>query len=109
MDALGFELRSETLGALPVVNWFLERLGIEGTLERFVPHDDARLRLAPGVVIGVVLRNILVGHRPVYALGEWAEPFSDAVLGSKRVTPRLSTTIGWGACSTGSSTPIGPP
>jgi len=81
MDALGFELRSETLGALPVVNWFLERLGIEGTLERFVPHDDARLRLAPGVVIGVVLRNILVGHRPVYALGEWAEPFSDAVLG----------------------------
>ena len=81
MDALGFELESETLGALPVVNWFLERLGIEGTLDRFVPHDDARLRLAPGVVIGVVLRNILVGHRPVYALSEWAEPFSEAVLG----------------------------
>jgi transposase len=81
MEPEGLELRSETLGALPVVNWFIERLGIEGTLDRFVPNDDARLRLAPNVVIGVVLRNILVGHRPLYALGEWAEPFSDAVLG----------------------------
>ena len=81
MEPEGLELHSETLGALPVVNWFLERLGVEGIVDRFVPHDDARLRLAPSVVIGVVLRNILVGHRPVYALGEWAEPFSDAVLG----------------------------
>jgi transposase len=32
-------------------------------------------------VIGVVLRSIIVGHRPVYALGEWAEPFDPAVLG----------------------------
>jgi len=81
MEPEGLELHSETLGALPVVNWFLERLGVEGIVDRFVPHDDARLRLAPSVVIGVVLRNILVGHRPVYALGEWAEPFSEGVLG----------------------------
>ena len=56
-------------------------MDIGGITERFVPHDDARLRLAPAAVIGVVLRNILVGHRPVYALGEWAEPFDEAVLG----------------------------
>jgi transposase len=81
MEPDGLELRSETLGALPVVNWFLERSGVEGTLDRFVPGDDARLRLSPGVVIGVVLRNIMVGHRPVYALGEWAEPVAPSALG----------------------------
>ncbi len=75
------ELHSETLGALPVVNWFVERSGIEGIVDRFVPTDDARLRLSPGAVIGVVLRNILVAHRPVYALSEWAEPFVPSALG----------------------------
>jgi hypothetical protein len=75
------ELHSETLGALPVVNWFLERSGIEGIVDRFVPGDDPRLRLSPGAIIGVVLRNIVVGHRPVYALGEWAEAFAPSALG----------------------------
>jgi len=32
-------------------------------------------------VIGVVLRNIIVDHRPVYAIGEWAEPFNAGLLG----------------------------
>jgi len=66
---------------LPVINWFLGRLGLEEIVDRFVPHDDVRLLVSPGVVIGVVLRNILVGHRPVYAIGEWAEPFSSVELG----------------------------
>jgi hypothetical protein len=77
----GLELESETLGALPIVNSFLDRMGIVQVLDRFLPQDDVRLRLAPAAVIGVVLRNIIVGHRPVYALGEWAEPFDPAVLG----------------------------
>lgn len=66
MDTLGpFELRSETLGALPVVNHFLDRMGLSALLTRHLPHDDARLRLAPAAVIGVVVRNIIVSHRPV--------------------------------------------
>lgn len=81
MGAESFELESETIGALPIVNWFLDRMGIDGMLARFLPHDDARLRLAPAAVIGIVLRNILIGHRPLYALGEWAEPFCESVLG----------------------------
>ena len=76
-----FTLESESVGALPVVNWFLARMGIFERLDRFVPHDDARLRLAPAAVIGVALRNIIVDHRPVYALGEWAQPFDAGLLG----------------------------
>ena len=76
-----FTLRSETIGCLPVVNFFLSRMGLPGRLERYLPHDDARLRLAPAVVTGVVVRNIAVRHRPVYAIGEWAAPHDPAVLG----------------------------
>ncbi|MDA8268033.1 MAG: IS1634 family transposase [Actinomycetota bacterium] len=76
-----FTLNSESIGAVPIVNWFLDRMGVFERLERFVPHDDARLRLAPAAVIGVVLRNIIVRHRPVYAIAEWAQPFDPSVLG----------------------------
>ncbi|NQW73397.1 MAG: DUF4277 domain-containing protein, partial [Actinobacteria bacterium] len=43
--------------------------------------DDPRLRLAPATVIATVVRNIVAGHRPVYALGEWAAPYDPTVLG----------------------------
>ncbi len=77
----GFELRTEILGALPVVNHFLDRLGVGRLLERHVPHDDRRLRLAPATAIGVVVRNLVTHRAPVYALGEWAAPFDPTLLG----------------------------
>jgi hypothetical protein len=80
-DVDRFELESVTIGALPIVNWFIERMGMDGHLEHAVPHDDPRRQLAPASVIGVVVRNIVVDHQPVYALGEWAEPFDPTVLG----------------------------
>ena len=48
-----FELASEILGALPVVNHFLDRIGLADRLERHLPKDDRRLRVAPATVIGV--------------------------------------------------------
>src|SRR4029450_1862481 len=76
-----FELRTEVLGALPVINHFLDRLGVARLLERYVAHDDRRLRLAPATAIGVVVRNLVAHRQPVYALGEWATPFDPALLG----------------------------
>lgn len=76
-----FELRSEALGALPIINHFLTRIGLEELLARHLPGGDARLRLAPAVVIGVVVRNLIVAHLPVYALGEWAAPYQSGLLG----------------------------
>jgi transposase len=77
----GFTLRSEMIGALPVVNHFLARMGLDDVVDRYLPANDARLRLDPAVVIGVVVRNLIIDHRPVYALGEWAQPFDPALLG----------------------------
>jgi transposase len=77
----GFELHSEAVGALPIVNWFLSRIGLGDALSNHVPADDRRLRLAPAAALGVVVRNLIVDHEPVYALAEWAAPFDPALLG----------------------------
>ncbi|MDQ2729929.1 MAG: IS1634 family transposase [Actinomycetota bacterium] len=76
-----FKLSSETLGALPIVNHFLVRMGVAENLDAYLPNDDARLRLAPAVVIAAVVRNIIISRRPVYALGEWATPYAPELLG----------------------------
>ena len=76
-----FGLRSQHLGCLPIIDFFLARMGLAEHLRTYLPAGDARLRLAPSAVIAVVLANIVAGHRPVYALGEWAAPFDPAVLG----------------------------
>lgn len=76
-----FRLSSHLLGCLPVVNHFLTRMRVTDQLGSYLPHDDARLRLAPATVIAVVVRNIVAGHRPVYALAEWAERHDPTVLG----------------------------
>lgn len=76
-----FQLWSELLGPLPVINHFLARMGLSGSLERFVPDDDARLRLAPAAVLGVVVRNLVTHREPVYAIGEWAAPYDPRLLG----------------------------
>lgn len=70
-----FTLRSQRLGCLPMVNFFLSRIGLARHLGTYLPADDPRLRLAPAAVIAVA------GHRPVYALGECAAPYDPAVLG----------------------------
>lgn len=69
------------MGSLPVVNHFCGRLRLDQALARHVPADDRRLRLAPAVALGVVIRNLIVCHRPLYALGEWAAPYDPALLG----------------------------
>jgi len=76
-----FGLRSQRLGCLPVVNFFLARLGLGEHLDAYLPHNDARLRLPPASVIRLVVANIAAGHLPVYALGDWAASYDPAVLG----------------------------
>ena len=77
----GFELVSRRLGALPLINHFLDRAGVPALLGRYLPAQDARYRLAPATAIGLVVRNLLAGREPLYALGEWAARYEPATLG----------------------------
>ena len=74
-------LLSQVIGPLPIINSVLERLQLNRSFERFVPGHDKRLRLAPALGIGVLLRNILIERESLYALHEWAGRFDESLLG----------------------------
>jgi transposase len=78
-DAL--ELRRERLGPLPLINRFLERLGLEELLERFVPTNDRRVRLPFAKGLGLLLRSILVGPEAIYRQHEIVSGFDPAAYG----------------------------
>jgi transposase len=78
-DALA--LRSERLGPLPLINHFLERLGLEAILERFVPTYDRRIRLPYAKGLGVLLRSILVEREAVYRQHEIVSGFAPEAFG----------------------------
>ena len=84
-----FRLRTEALGALPVVDHFLGRLGLSRLLDDYLPARDGRLRLAPAKAIGIVVRNLALSHQPLYSLNEWAAGHDPAVLGLEEDEVRL--------------------
>ena len=76
-----FQLRSERLGALPIVDAYLGRIGVQALLERHLPPGDARTGLAAATVIGVLVANLCVAREPLYGLADWAGRFDPALLG----------------------------
>ena len=69
------------LGALPVVDHFLDRLSMAKLLEEHLPGADGRVRLAPAKAIGVVVRNLALSHQPLYSMNDWATGHDPAFLG----------------------------
>jgi transposase len=80
-DTGPFELVSQRLGSLPLINHFWDRAGLSGLLQRWLPAPDRRYRLTPATVIKLVVLNLLIGRAPLYGLGEWAAPYAPGLLG----------------------------
>jgi transposase len=76
-----FGLVSHRLGALPVINHFLDRIGLDTALQRWLPEPDRRFKLTPATAIRLLVVNLLVGRAPLYGLGEWAAPYAPGLLG----------------------------
>lgn len=76
-----FALRSERLGALPIIDAYLARIGVQALLERHLPAGDGRTGIAAATVIGVLIRNLCVAREPLYGLADWAGRFDPALLG----------------------------
>ena len=75
------DLMSKMLGPMPIISRFLDRLRINRFLEKFVPHDDRRVKIAPAAGLGVLLRNVLASREPIYGLQGWAGRFDEKLLG----------------------------
>jgi transposase len=75
------ELVTERLGPLPLLNHFLDRLGVEAVLEKFVPTTDRRASLSHARALGVLLRSIVVEREPIYRQQETVETFAARTFG----------------------------
>jgi transposase len=76
-----FGLVSHRLGGLPLINHFLDRIGLDEALTRWLPEPDRRFKLSPVSAIRLLVVNLLVGRAPLYGLGQWAAPYAPNLLG----------------------------
>jgi hypothetical protein len=66
---------------LPVVNAILARLGFEELVVRSLPKPDPRSRITSTKAIGVLVRHLALGRRPLYGLSAWSGGCDAALLG----------------------------
>ena len=84
-------LRSERLGALPLLNHFLERLALERHLNDFVPTTDRRVRVPYAKALGVLVRSLLIERAPMYRQHETVSTFAPWAFGlDSELAARLS-------------------
>jgi transposase len=79
-EEAGFTLFTERLGPLPLINHFIERIGLHETLSRFVP-SDRRCAVTHASALGVLLRSIIVEREPIYRQQETVHGFADGMFG----------------------------
>ena len=76
-----FTLRTERLGPLPLVNHFIDRMGLGALLEKHVPTTDRRCRLSHAQALGVLVRSIVVEREPIYRAQETVHGFAAGLFG----------------------------
>ena len=81
VDPEKIEVRRVAIGALPVVNAVLARLGLDELLGDYLPEPDGRCAIAPATMIGVLVANLCVARRPLYALCSWTRGYEPSLLG----------------------------
>ena len=74
-------LRSEKIGALPILNHFIQRLRLEELLREHLPPEDKRVKVPAAKALLVLLRNLLISREPLYGMGEWAAGYAPDLLG----------------------------
>ena len=88
MEANRYRLETERLGALPILNHFLLRLGLEDRLQRALAALETWAQVPTARILGVVLRILCLRREPLYAVGEWARPYALDLLGLTDETER---------------------
>ena len=76
-----FGLATERVGPLPLINHFLDRLGLGMLLERHVPTVDRRHAVSHAQALGVLVRSILIEREPIYRQQETVHGFAAALFG----------------------------
>ena len=75
-----FTLQTERLGPLPIINHFMQRIGLEDALDRHVP-SDLRCAVTHARALGVLLRSIIIEREPIYRQQETVHEFGNGMFG----------------------------
>lgn len=78
-EDLPLRLETEVVGPLPIVNHFIERLGIEDILSKDIITANAH-KLDPVTCICILLRNIIMEREPLYGLRDWSGRYRPELL-----------------------------
>ncbi len=70
-----FDLESLSLGGLPIIQPFLERLRVRAFFEELLGVPDSRLKLPPVDSAMLLVRNFTLSRHPLYAVPEWTRQF----------------------------------
>ena len=70
--AAGHTLNSSTIGVLPILDRFFDRLRLKSFFRDHLPREDRRCRIATATGLLLLLKNLLVSREPLYGIGEWA-------------------------------------
>lgn len=81
IDPSDLDLRTEKISALPIVNRYLERLGIE---KMFLNRMESGGFIPVQISLMVLLRNIILEREPVYGIGRWVTLYNESMLGLSR-------------------------
>ena len=63
--AAGRTLNSSTIGALPILDRFFDRLRLQSILRDHLPREDRRCRIATVTGLLLLLMNLLVSREPL--------------------------------------------
>ena len=79
LDLSQTRLESLEVGAVPIINSFLQRLQLREIIDRHLPPPPLRPgrapALSPATIVLVLLRNILLSRQPMYAIAQWLQGF----------------------------------
>lgn len=79
MQAESFRLRRLRVGSLPILDQFIERMGLRTELLRALSHRGTVDALV------VLLKNILVDRDALYAIEEWGEQFDPYLVAGGKI------------------------
>ena len=80
LDVVGLDLQSKTIGALPIINHFFDRLNLLGLFKRHLPRQSKET-LSQAESLIILSKNILMNREPVYGIGEWASLYDPKLIG----------------------------
>jgi transposase len=74
------DVEARSIGALPLLNRFIDNLKLKETIAEYVPGDK-REKINPELTLLLLLRNVLLSREPLYGIPEWAQFFDPGLLG----------------------------